>query len=158
MNATAGLGENLSRRRELRSLANDHCHREGAQDLRLPRAPVRVFQARGAGRGGLIAEGTGRWASRHVVVRLAVALAHRAKDRLREVPDPQSAMVRGEVVEKVRRALEELPPAQRDVVERRLYRDQTFAAIAKEFDCPLGTVLTRMRLAVEKLRRVLEEK
>ena len=77
---------------------------------------------------------------------------------LREVPDPQSAMVRGEVVEKVRRALEELPPAQRDVVERRLYRDQTFAAIASELGCPLGTVLTRMRLAVEKLRRVLEEK
>jgi RNA polymerase sigma factor (sigma-70 family) len=77
---------------------------------------------------------------------------------LREAPDPQSATVRGEVVEKVRRALEELPPAQRDVVQRRLYRDQTFAAIAGELGCPLGTVLTRMRLAVEKLRRLLEEK
>jgi RNA polymerase sigma factor (sigma-70 family) len=77
---------------------------------------------------------------------------------LRETSDPQTAMVRGEVVEKVRRALKELPPAQRDVVERRLYRDQTFAAIASELGCPLGTVLTRMRLAVEKLRQLLEEK
>jgi RNA polymerase sigma-70 factor (ECF subfamily) len=75
-----------------------------------------------------------------------------------EVHDPQRATVREEVVERVRRALEELPPAQRDVVERRLYRDQTFAAIAGEIGCPLGTVLTRMRLAVEKLRQRLEEK
>lgn len=75
----------------------------------------------------------------------------------RDASDPGRDVVRDEVVQQVRRALDELPAAQRDVVERRLYRDQTFAAIARDLGCPLGTVLTRMRLALAKLRQQLEE-
>jgi RNA polymerase sigma-70 factor (ECF subfamily) len=36
-----------------------------------------------------------------------------------------------------------------------MYEDKTFAQIAEELGLPLGTVLTRMRLALEKLRRTL---
>ncbi len=74
-----------------------------------------------------------------------------------DASDLDRDVVRDEVVDQVRRALDELPAAQRDVVERRLYRDQTFAAIARDLGCPLGTVLTRMRLALAKLRDRLEE-
>ncbi len=42
------------------------------------------------------------------------------------------------------------------MVERRIDSDQTFAEIAAELNVPLGTVLTRMRLALAKLKLVLE--
>ena len=68
---------------------------------------------------------------------------------------PEESLVRGETVEAVRRALGELPEEQRRVVWARMYEDKTFAQIAEESGMPLGTVLTRMRLALEKLRRSL---
>jgi RNA polymerase sigma factor (sigma-70 family) len=57
----------------------------------------------------------------------------------------------------VRRALAELPPEQRQVVEARIDHGKSFALIAAEHGLPLGTVLTRMRLALAKLRRALGE-
>jgi RNA polymerase sigma-70 factor (ECF subfamily) len=68
---------------------------------------------------------------------------------------PEDGLVRQETVAAVRRALETLPDEQRRVVRARLYEDKTFAEIAEESGLPLGTVLTRMRLALEKLRRTL---
>lgn len=70
---------------------------------------------------------------------------------------PEESLCRGETVERVRRALEQLPAEQRQVVSMRIYRQQKFAAIAKELGLPLGTVLTRMKLAVEKLRQRLRD-
>ena len=55
----------------------------------------------------------------------------------------------------VRKALGGLPEEQRRVVLARVYDDKTFAEIAGEFGLPLGTVLTRMRRALEKLRRTM---
>ena len=57
----------------------------------------------------------------------------------------------------VRRALEELPESLRRVVELRADHDRSFAEIASELGIPLGTALTRMRTALEKLRRALRE-
>ena len=74
-----------------------------------------------------------------------------------ESADPVRATVSREQREEVRRAVRELPEPQRDVVERRMYRDQTFAVIAREIGCSLNTVLSRMRLAMDKLKRLLEE-
>jgi RNA polymerase sigma-70 factor (ECF subfamily) len=68
---------------------------------------------------------------------------------------PDERLIRGEVVEAVRQALERLPLDQRRVVLARMYDEKSFAEIAKEFGLPLGTVLTRMRLALDKLRRSL---
>lgn len=62
-----------------------------------------------------------------------------------------------EDVERVRRALAELPSEQRQVVEQRIHAEQTFAEIAKQAGVPLGTVLTRMRLALAKLGRRLRD-
>jgi RNA polymerase sigma-70 factor (ECF subfamily) len=70
---------------------------------------------------------------------------------------PDDGAMRHEAVAAVRRALAKLPEPQRDVVERRMYQNQTFAAIAAELDCPLGTVLTRMRLALQSLAQILEK-
>ncbi len=64
-------------------------------------------------------------------------------------------MLRSETTERVRQALGELPPDQRQVVEMRIYEDKTFAVIADELSAPLGTILTRMRLALKRLSRRL---
>jgi RNA polymerase sigma-70 factor (ECF subfamily) len=64
-------------------------------------------------------------------------------------------LVRAERAAQVRKALADLPADQRLVVEMRIYEDKTFAAIAAELSAPLGTVLTRMRLALKRLSRRL---
>ena len=61
-------------------------------------------------------------------------------------------LLRLEAVQSVRKALEELPAEQRQVVRMRIYEEKTFATIAKELKIPLGTALGRMRAATIKLR------
>ncbi len=68
-----------------------------------------------------------------------------------------SALLRSEVIERVRRGLNTLPTDQRLVVRLRIYEDKTFAEIARELGIPLGTVVTRMRAALQKLNRELGE-
>ena len=69
---------------------------------------------------------------------------------------PDGILLRTEVIEQVRLALNDLPAEQRQVVRLRIYEYKTFAEIAKELGVPLVTVLTRMRLAMQKLRQSLE--
>ena len=71
--------------------------------------------------------------------------------------DPADTLAQRQRREAVRRAVDELPDVQRDVIRRRMYRDQTFATIAAELGCSINTVLSRMRLAIVKLRCRLEE-
>ena len=68
----------------------------------------------------------------------------------------EQRLISKEELQGLRMALEQLPAEQRDVVERRIYQEQTFAEIAADQKLPLGTVLTRMRLATEKLTRWLK--
>lgn len=70
-----------------------------------------------------------------------------------EAESPHDSVVRGETVESLRTALEALPAEQKKVVSMRIYDEKTFAVIAAELGVPLGTVLTRMQLALRKLRR-----
>lgn len=72
--------------------------------------------------------------------------------------EPHDRLVRAETIEQVRRAIDGLPAEQREVVVRRVHEQQTFAQIADDLKVPLGTVLTRMRLAQAKLRQALAEK
>ena len=75
----------------------------------------------------------------------------------RALPTAEVAVMRQETIESVRKSLAVLSDPQREVVERRVYHNQTFATIATELGCPLGTVLTRMRLAIKTLSGLLEE-
>lgn len=66
---------------------------------------------------------------------------------------PEENVSRWETVSRVRSALETLPENQQTVVRMRIYDEKTFAVIAEELGLPLGTVLTRMRLALQKLEK-----
>lgn len=85
---------------------------------------------------------------------LKKAVWNRELDRPEPVA-PETGLVQDETVEAVRKAIGELPEDQRIVVRSRIYEEKTFAVIAEELGLPLGTVLTRMRLAMQKLERAL---
>ena len=59
--------------------------------------------------------------------------------------------------EAVRRALADLPEPQRQALELAYFHGLTQQEIAARLDTPLGTVKTRMRLGMQKLRNALEQ-
>jgi RNA polymerase sigma-70 factor (ECF subfamily) len=59
------------------------------------------------------------------------------------------------LVNAVRRAVQELPELQRSVFVLSHYEGLSYAEIARTLECPVGTVASRKRLAVETLRRRL---
>jgi RNA polymerase sigma-70 factor (ECF subfamily) len=70
--------------------------------------------------------------------------------------EPPQQLVSEEQVQRIRRALDQLPESQRWVVQQRFFQGRTFADMAAELNVPLGTVLTRLRLALGKLERSLQ--
>ena len=59
--------------------------------------------------------------------------------------------------ERVRRALDKLPSAQQEVIVLSYYGGLSQSEIAEKLGHPLGTVKTRARLAMQKLREELRE-
>lgn len=70
-----------------------------------------------------------------------------------DAPDAQVARHREEVA--VRQALDGLPEGQLEVLERAYLQGQTLSEVSEALGIPLGTVKSRVRLALERLRGVL---
>ena len=70
-------------------------------------------------------------------------------------PDPATDVERSELRERVRAALNELPDEQREALELGYFSGMSQSEIAEATGEPLGTVKTRMRLAMQKLREPL---
>ena len=70
-------------------------------------------------------------------------------------PDPSQDMEGSELREHVRAALRELPAEQREVLELGYFNGMSQTEIADATGQPLGTIKTRMRLAMQKLREPL---
>jgi RNA polymerase sigma-70 factor (ECF subfamily) len=80
----------------------------------------------------------------------------RAAGRIADVaPSVDSQVLSSEQVARVRAALDELPLLQRAAIELAYYEGLSHAEIAARLEQPLGTVKTRIRLAMTKLRDVL---
>lgn len=67
-------------------------------------------------------------------------------------PDQAEVMEAQEETERLGRALAALPGPQRTLIERAFYGDLSHSEIAAETGLPLGTIKSRIRLALEKLR------
>lgn len=76
-------------------------------------------------------------------------------------PDPAPAadgqVERGQSDERVRAALKTLPAEQAEVVRMAYFEDKAHGTIAEETELPLGTVKSRLRLAMGRLRKALRE-
>ena len=70
---------------------------------------------------------------------------------------PGDALENKETLERLRKALHELRPEEKEVFLLRQNGDLTYEEIAKMRRTPVGTVKTQMRSALQKLRRVLKE-
>jgi RNA polymerase sigma-70 factor (ECF subfamily) len=57
----------------------------------------------------------------------------------------------------LRRAVETLPQEQSELLRLAYFQDKSHGAIAEELNLPLGTVKSRIRLAMSKLRKTLKE-
>lgn len=65
---------------------------------------------------------------------------------------PDDALARGDSETRIRAALETLSEEQRQVVRLSFFEDKPHSEIAQELALPLGTVKSRLRLAMMKLR------
>jgi RNA polymerase sigma-70 factor, ECF subfamily len=70
-------------------------------------------------------------------------------------PDPAGAVDHAERREKVKEALEALSPPQRQAIELAYFEGLSQSEIADRLQEPLGTVKTRVRLGMQKLRESL---
>ena len=67
-------------------------------------------------------------------------------------PDQAEAMEAQQDTERLGQALAQLPEKQRALIERAFYGDLSHSEIAAETGLPLGTIKSRIRLALDKLR------
>jgi RNA polymerase sigma-70 factor (ECF subfamily) len=72
-------------------------------------------------------------------------------------PDADDALVLQQETQNLSRALAQLPAKQRDIVMRAYYGDLSHAELAQETGLPLGTIKSRIRLALDRLRQSLTE-
>lgn len=68
---------------------------------------------------------------------------------------PDDAYVDNITAEKLRAALNDLPPEQARLLRMAFFEDKTHQAISDETRIPLGTVKSRLRLAIDKLRGIM---
>lgn len=83
------------------------------------------------------------------------------QDVLEKLSVPQSvesAIEQREKTSILRSAIAKLPTEQADLIRRSFFENKAHGEIAKETKLPLGTVKSRIRLAIKKLRTMLESK
>jgi RNA polymerase sigma-70 factor, ECF subfamily len=121
------------------------------------RQAARYDATRGTVAGWLLMQARSRSIDR---LRARQARPERSEDeRAADPPDssagPDIQVVRGEQARRVRQALEDLPRLQRTALELAYYEGLTHVEIAEQLEQPLGTIKTRIRQGLLKLRQAL---
>ena len=121
------------------------------------RQAARYDATRGTVAGWLLMQARSRSIDR---LRARQARPERSEDeRVADPPDssagPDIQVVRGEQARRVRQALEDLPRLQRTALELAYYEGLTHVEIAEQLEQPLGTIKTRIRQGLLKLRQAL---
>ena len=75
-----------------------------------------------------------------------------------DIVDPQQACLFEEQSRLLRNALEALTPEERNAIETAFFSELTYEETARELNQPVGTVKTRIRSSMGKLRKALEGK
>jgi len=70
----------------------------------------------------------------------------------------ESQLINNQIMEDVRRLVDELPNDQKEVVLMRLYQDMSFKEIADNTNVSINTALGRMRYAILNLRKLVDER
>ncbi|MBV8800509.1 MAG: sigma-70 family RNA polymerase sigma factor [Alphaproteobacteria bacterium] len=70
-------------------------------------------------------------------------------------PEADAGLQRMDDDERLRKALESLPPGERNILELSYFAEKPHSAIARELRLPLGTVKSRMRAAMRRIREGL---
>jgi RNA polymerase sigma-70 factor (ECF subfamily) len=73
-----------------------------------------------------------------------------------ESEDPEVIAEREWDRERITEAVDSLPEQQRQALQLAYFRDLTHREIAEELNEPLGTVKSRIRMGLQKLRKILE--
>jgi RNA polymerase sigma-70 factor, ECF subfamily len=72
-------------------------------------------------------------------------------------PKAEELISRTQSARHLRDAVDALPVEQSQVLRKNFFEDKPHSVIAEELDIPLGTVKSRVRLALVKLRQALQE-
>ncbi|MEM9248146.1 MAG: sigma-70 family RNA polymerase sigma factor [Pseudomonadota bacterium] len=73
-----------------------------------------------------------------------------------EEPQPADVLELQQQTERLGKAMAQLPDKQRELVERAYFGELSHAQIADETGLPLGTIKSRIRLALERLRHAMK--
>jgi len=73
-----------------------------------------------------------------------------------EQTTPEDLVTTAQMEARVREAVAQLPPEQIRVIELFFFGDKTQSEIEKQLQIPLGTVKSRLRLALGRLRKLLD--
>ncbi len=71
-------------------------------------------------------------------------------------PDQEETVALQQETQKLGAALAELPEKQRTLIEKAYFGDLSHSEIAEQTGLPLGTIKSRIRLALERLRHVMK--
>jgi RNA polymerase sigma factor (sigma-70 family) len=74
-------------------------------------------------------------------------------DLIQSTDSPRGNAMRRQEIESIAEALEELPEEQAMLLRQSFFEEKSHADIAEETGLPLGTVKSRIRLALERLRK-----
>ncbi len=80
-----------------------------------------------------------------------------AEFQVDEAPQPDVLLATAQAETRVKAALAKLSDDQMQVIELSFYQEKAHAQIAQVLQIPLGTVKSRLRLAMNRLRKLLDE-